>query len=1028
MKRLLLALFAACMAAYGTNCVILDTLRNFDDTLYTGRIVITLNAPESSQPLYTGTTTLTGWQRTLAVSAGVVSVTLVCNDSITPGGTSYTASYSPAAGAPWREIWIAATGTTTVRDMRSTTVPSRTMMFAPSQISAGGAVALQYLQYSGTSWGAVTLSALSDPTTTAGDVIYRAAGGLTRLGIGTLGHCMTAGASAPTWAACGGGGGIGTVTSVSVTSAGGVSGTVATATTTPAITLTLGAITPTSVVASGAVSGSNLSGTNTGDQATISGNAGTATALAANGANCSAGSFPLGVDAAGASETCTALPTAITGTANQITASAATGTITLSIPTSPTLPGTTTGTFSGNLTGNVTGNTSGSSGSTTGNAGTATALAANPADCAANNFATTIAANGDLVCAQPSISAGVSGLAANVATMLATPSSANLIAALTDETGTGASVFATSPTFVTPLLGTPTSVVLTNATGTAASLTAGAATILATARNIAGVSFNGSANISIPSTGLSDTANLVRNNAANTWSTGAQVFTAASLRVPNSVSLPGTCTVGDSYMDTDATTGQRWYLCESTDTWAVQGGAGGGASDIAGLTDLRVTRTSGTVVAVAAGVNVKGNTATVITAATVTITAGSGNGTVLIYISEGDVITVEHPTATGLSITCTACTANQVTTPVIPANSRYLGSVTVTAGAWVTVTDRRGLGSRPLVSGTGISIVDTGGVATINIDTADVPRLGATNAFTGTIDASSGVALVQPRGSGVPAAGGCDAASEVGGSYVNNANGGLAYDCRQTGAGVYSWVSRGGSSAAFSFINRDTAQTFDEFAPGSTTTLQIGALGWGSMGTGGVTTTNMSTATHPGVYRSVSGTSANDGAGFRLDTNADAFFLATPSTGNWDSLFIFKPVFTGNVSHYLIGWVNDIADLPARGAYVRAYNSASGCSANNNSEGTFQFTNRDASTSTASASTQTITTDVWYSLRIRSTTNGTILYSLAKGDGAPETEVSIASNAPATGVSPVFLAITCDSNTVQIHADYFAFQMTGLTR
>ncbi len=69
------------------------------------------------------------------------------------------------------------------------------------------------------------------------------------------------------WAAvAGGGGGSGTVTSVSVVTAHGVSGTVATATTTPAITLTLGAITPTTVVASGAVSGSNLSGTNTGDQ------------------------------------------------------------------------------------------------------------------------------------------------------------------------------------------------------------------------------------------------------------------------------------------------------------------------------------------------------------------------------------------------------------------------------------------------------------------------------------------------------------------------------------------------------------------------------------------------------------------------------------------------------------------------------------------------------------------------------------------------------------------------------------------
>lgn len=43
------------------------------------------------------------------------------------------------------------------------------------------------------------------------------------------------------------------------------------------------------------------------------------------------------------------------------------------------------------------------------NVATATALAANPADCAANNYATTIAANGDLTCSQVSASAGITG-------------------------------------------------------------------------------------------------------------------------------------------------------------------------------------------------------------------------------------------------------------------------------------------------------------------------------------------------------------------------------------------------------------------------------------------------------------------------------------------------------------------------------------------------------------------------------------------------------------------------------------------
>ena len=53
---------------------------------------------------------------------------------------------------------------------------------------------------------------------------------------------------------------------------------------------------------------------------------------------------------------------------------------------------------------------------------------------------------------QISISYGISGLGANVGTFLATPSSANLISAITDETGSGSLVFGTSPTFTTSII------------------------------------------------------------------------------------------------------------------------------------------------------------------------------------------------------------------------------------------------------------------------------------------------------------------------------------------------------------------------------------------------------------------------------------------------------------------------------------------------------------------------------------------------------------------------------------------------
>ena len=87
----------------------------------------------------------------------------------------------------------------------------------------------------------------------------------------------------------------------------------------------------------------------------------------------------------------------------------------------------------------------------------ATALAVNVGSTGAvvvNGGALGTPSSGTLTsCTGLPISTGVSGLGTGVATFLATPSSANLASAVTDETGSGSLVFATSPTLVTPTLG-----------------------------------------------------------------------------------------------------------------------------------------------------------------------------------------------------------------------------------------------------------------------------------------------------------------------------------------------------------------------------------------------------------------------------------------------------------------------------------------------------------------------------------------------------------------------------------------------
>jgi hypothetical protein len=89
------------------------------------------------------------------------------------------------------------------------------------------------------------------------------------------------------------------------------------------------------------------------------------------------------------------------------------------------------------------------------------------------------------------VSTGITGLGSGVATFLVTPSSANLRSALTDETGTGAAVFATSPTLATPVIGaaTGTSLALSSFSAvSAAAPTVASATTIAPTTPIAFVS------------------------------------------------------------------------------------------------------------------------------------------------------------------------------------------------------------------------------------------------------------------------------------------------------------------------------------------------------------------------------------------------------------------------------------------------------------------------------------------------------------------------------------------------------------
>ncbi len=338
----------------------------------------------------------------------------------------------------------------------------------------------------------------------------------------------------------GGAPGSGTVISVSVVTANGISGSVASPTSTPAITLSLGAITPSSVnsiVLSGsssphlAVTGTaTISGTNTGDQTNITGNAGTATALqtgrAINGVTFN-GTAPITITAAAGTLTGTTLASNVV-----ISSLTSVGTLTDLSVTNPI-----TGSISGNAATVTTINGKIAQGTNVTITGTGTtadpyvitssataATAFSALTSATNTTAAMIVGTGASLAAagsgtitatavpasgitgttlaasvvtsslttvgtlgSVSVTGNITNAALSVSSAVATDGSKNLISVT--NTGTGNNVLATSPTLVTPALGAATGTSL-NLSG----LTISSAVATDGSKNLVSVTNTGSGN------------------------------------------------------------------------------------------------------------------------------------------------------------------------------------------------------------------------------------------------------------------------------------------------------------------------------------------------------------------------------------------------------------------------------------------------------------------------------------------------------------------------------------------------------
>jgi hypothetical protein len=401
-------------------------------------------------PIATGVSGLGANVATFLATPSSANLAAALTDETGSGANVFATSptlVTPALGTPSAAVLTNATG-----------LPLTTGVTGTLPIANGG---------TGQATATAAFDALA-PTTTAGDVIYHNGTDNIRLAIGTAGQALVvnAGATAPEWDTLAAGGNVnaaGTLTSGALVIGQGAQDVATTGTGTGVVTaLGVNVGSAGAVVVNGGALGTPSSGTLTNATGLpistgVSGLGANVATFLATPSSANLASAVTGETGSGALvfATSPALVTPDLGTPSAAVLPNATG---LPIATGVSGLGAGVGTFlatpsSANLAAAVTGET----GSGALVFGTSPALTT-------PNLGTPSAATLTNATGLP-ISTGVSGLGANVATFLATPSSANLAGALTDETGSGAAVFATSPTLVTPALGTPSALVLTNATG-----------------------------------------------------------------------------------------------------------------------------------------------------------------------------------------------------------------------------------------------------------------------------------------------------------------------------------------------------------------------------------------------------------------------------------------------------------------------------------------------------------------------------------------------------------------------------------
>ena len=292
------------------------------------------------------------------------------------------------------------------------------------------------------------------------------------------------------------------------------------------------------------------------------------------------------------------------------------------------------------------------------------------------------------------IATGVSGLGTGIASFLATPTSSNLISAITDETGTGALVFANTPTLVTPVLGA--------ATGTSLTLTGGVSAGTSTLTSLS-VTNNETVGGTLGVTGAT--------TLSSTLTAGTSTLT--SLSVTNNETVGGTLGVsGATTLSSTLTAGTSTLTSLSVTNNETVGGTLG----VTGATTLSSTLTAGTSTLTSLSVTnneTVGGTLGVTGATTLSSTLTAGTSTLTsLSVTNNETVggTLGVTGATTLSSTLTAGTST-LTALTVTGAATFSSTVKITTGAAagkVLTSDANGNATWQNTGGTIVTMSATG--------------------------------------------------------------------------------------------------------------------------------------------------------------------------------------------------------------------------------------------------------------------------------------------------------------------------------